>query len=121
MKKLMMVAVAAAMLAVPTMARAHEGHDHKVVGTISSVNGNNVMVKTTDGKETMVMINAKTKITRGKTALKVDALKVGERIVAAGPEEKEMVTAETIQLGTTATPAKTAAKAPADHDAHAAH
>ena len=40
----------------PTAAPAHEGHDHKVMGTISSIQGNNLMVKATDGKTVMVML-----------------------------------------------------------------
>ena len=46
---------------------AHGGHTHKVMGTVSSVQGNHLMVKTADGKTAMVMLDAKTKITRGKT------------------------------------------------------
>jgi len=87
-------------LVVPSVVRAHEGHTHKVMGTVSSIDGNNVMVKATDGKTTMVMLNAKTRITRGKTKLTAANVKVGDRVVAEGPEEKEMVTAETLQLGT---------------------
>ena len=113
-------AILAAALVLPAVARAHEGHAHKVMGTISSVDGSNLMVKTTDGKMVMVMVDAKTKITRGKTVLKAEALKVGERIVAEGAEAKEMLTAATIQLG--AQPAaKPAAMATDTHGATAAH
>jgi hypothetical protein len=87
-------------LGLPSVARAHEGHDHKVIGTVSSVGGSSLMVKTTDGKTTMVMLNAKTRITRGKAKLTAADVKVGDRVVAEGPEEKEMVTAATLQLGT---------------------
>ena len=101
---LMMLTVA---LVLPAAARAHEGHDHKVMGTVSSVDGKNLMVKTTDGKTVMVMLDAKTKITQGKTKVQSSVIKVGDRVVAEGPEEKEMITAKTVQLGTgTATPAK---------------
>ena len=48
----------------------------------------------------MVMLNAKTRITRGKAKLTAADVKVGDRVVAEGPEEKEMVTAATLQLGT---------------------
>ena len=121
MKKLVMTAVlAAALLAVPVLARAHEGHAHKVMGTVTSIEGNHVMVKTTEGKTVMVMLDAKTKITRGKTAVKPEALKVGERIVAAGAEQKDMLTAATIQLGAQL-PAKPAAKATDTHGDTAAH
>jgi hypothetical protein len=103
-------------LVVTAIAVAHEGHDHKVMGTISSIAGNNLMVKTTDGKTMMVMLDAKSKITRGKTTVAASELKVGDRIVATGPEEKEMVTAKTVQIGAApapkATPAAPATKAP---------
>jgi hypothetical protein len=92
--------IIAAVLVVPAVSRAHEGHAHKVMGTISSVDGKNLMVKTTDGKTVMVMLDAKTKITQGKNKVDASALKVGERIVAEGPEEKEIITATTVQLGT---------------------
>jgi hypothetical protein len=91
----------------PAVARAHEGHDHKVMGTVSSIDGKNLMVKTTDGKTVMVMLDAKTKITQGKTKVQASAVKIGDRVVAEGPEEKEMITAKTLQLGTAAaTPSK---------------
>ena len=86
---------------VPAVARAHEGHAHKVMGTVSSIDGKNVMVKTTDGKTVMVMLDAKTKITQGKTKVDASAVKVGDRVVAEGPEEKEMIMATSLQLGTT--------------------
>jgi hypothetical protein len=89
-------------LVVPAMARAHEGHAHKIMGTVSSIDGKNVMVKTTDGKTVMVMLDAKTKITQGKTKVDVSAVKVGDRVVAEGPEEKEMIMATSVQLGTAA-------------------
>jgi hypothetical protein len=94
-------------LALPAVARAHKGHDHKVMGTVSSVDGKNLMVKSTDGKTVMVMLDANTKITQGKAKVQASAIKVGDRVVAEGPEEKEMITAKTLQLGTgTSTPAK---------------
>jgi hypothetical protein len=96
-------------LAVPAVTLAHGGHAHKVMGTVSSIiDGKNFMVKTTDGKTVMVMMDAKTKITRGKAKVDQTALKVGERIVAEGAEENAMITATTVQLG--AAPATTAKK-----------
>jgi hypothetical protein len=92
---LMMIALA---IVAPAAARAHEGHAHKVMGTVASVDGKNVMVKTPDGKTVMVMLDAKTKITQGKTKLEASALKVGDRVVAEGPEEKDMITAMTLKV-----------------------
>src|SRR5436190_13573555 len=100
MQKKWIVAVAlAGVLVVPVVARAHEGHAHKVMGTVSSIDGKNLMVKTTDGKTVMVMLDAKTKITQGKNKLDASALKVGDRVLAEGPEEKDMIMAATVKVG----------------------
>ena len=107
MQKKWIVAVAlAGALVIPVVARAHEGHAHKVMGTVSSVEGNHVMVKTADGKTVMIMLDSKTTITRGKTKLDATALKAGERVVVEGTETKEMVTAKTVKLGEVAAAAK---------------
>lgn len=104
-KWIVAVAIVAAVI-VPTIARAHEGHAHKVMGTVSSVEGNHITVKTTDGKTVMVMLDAKTAITRGKTKLDAAAVKVGERIVAEGTEERKMIIAKTVKLAEAAAAAK---------------
>lgn len=84
--------------AVPAVSLAHGGHAHKVMGTVSSVDGQNFMVKTTDGKTVMVMMDAKTKITRGKIKVDATSLKVGERIAVEGAEDKTMIMATSVQL-----------------------
>jgi hypothetical protein len=111
MKKwIIAVAVVGAALLAPRFARAHEGHDHTVMGTIASIDGTNLMVKTADGKQTMVMMDAKTKITQGTTKVDVKALKVGDRVVATGAEQQGMISATTVKVGAApAAPAKAAA------------
>lgn len=100
MKKwIVAVVVLSAALLAPRLARAHEGHDHTVMGSITKVDGMNLMVKGTDGKEVMVMMDAKTKITQGKSKVDVKTLKVGDRVVASGPESQGMISAETVKLG----------------------
>jgi hypothetical protein len=101
-------------LVMPAVSWAHEGHSEKVMGTVASIQDNHVMVKNTAGKTVMVMLDAKTKITRGKTTLKAADVKVGDRIVAEGPLEKDMLMATSLQLGT-ASPAALAAKPEAEH------
>lgn len=105
---IVVMALAGALL-VPTVARAHE-NDKTVRGTVSSIDGNNLTVKTADGKNVMVMMDAKTKITKGTAKLTATALKVGDRVVASGPEDKAMIMAETVKVGAAPTPAKTAKK-----------
>ena len=94
--RLMMLALA---LTAPAVALAHEGHAHKVMGTIQSIEGKNLTVKTSDGKTVMVMLDAKTKITQGTAKVEPSALKVGDRVVAEGPEQKEMIMATTVKVG----------------------
>ena len=88
----------ALVLMVPAVSRAHE-NDKTVMGNITKVDGMNLMVKGADGKEIMVMMDAKTKITQGKTKVDAKSLKIGDRVVASGPEEKGMISAETVKLG----------------------
>lgn len=95
-----------ATLVVPAVSLAHEGHSEKVMGTVSSTDGNNLMVKTTAGKTIMVMMDAKTKVMRVKEKLTAADVKVGDRVVAEGAEEKGMLMATSVQLG--AAPAVTA-------------
>lgn len=102
------IALAGALL-LPTAVRAHD-HDKTVMGTVSSVDGKNLMVKTTDGKSVMVMVDAKTKITKGKAKLDVAGLRVGDRVVASGPEDKQMIMAETVKVAAETTPEKTVKK-----------
>src|SRR5262245_31914528 len=98
MQKNWIVAVAlAGALGMPVAARAQEGH--KVMGTVSSIDGKNLMVRTTDGKTVMVMLDAKTKITRGKSSVNLSAVKVGDRLVAEGKDDKGMLSAATVKLG----------------------
>ena len=96
MKRTWVVAIALACLVmIPVAASAA---DRTLVGSITSINGMNVMVKAQDGKEEMVMLNAKTRINKGKDKADAKALKVGDHVVAYGPEEKSMINAKAISI-----------------------
>ena len=104
-KNWLVAAVLAAVMAIPAFAWAHEGHDKTVMGTVSSIDGTNLMIKMADGKTVMVMMDAKTKVTQGKTKLDLKTVKVGDRVVASGPEDKSMIMAETVKIGAAPTAA----------------
>lgn len=95
----MITAAAAAALLVPVVARAHEGHMHKVMGTVAKVNGQHVDVKTVDGKTVTVMFDKDTTVTRGKDKLDVAAVAVGERVSVDYMEENKMLMAHAVKLG----------------------
>lgn len=100
-------AVLAAALLAPRYVRGHEGHAHKVMGTVVMRHENHLQVKSTDGKSADITLNEKTKVLRGKTTLKLDDIKPGERIVVTAIETKSkngkptMVATE-VKLGTDA-------------------
>src|ERR1051325_1232674 len=106
MKKLMTVVVACLALLAPTLAFAHEGHLHKALGTVSSIDGPHVGIKTTDGKTMTIMLDKETTVTRGQEKLDASALKVGERVSVDYMEEKGMNMAHAIKLSTAAQPKK---------------
>jgi hypothetical protein len=91
MKKWMLAGLVAVALVLPAAARAHEGHAHKILGTISAIHENRVELKTPEGKTVSVVVNAKTTYARGKQKVDVTALKVGGRIVAEVASEKDMI------------------------------
>jgi hypothetical protein len=99
-RSFIMSAAAAAATLVPAVARAHEGHMHKVLGTVQKITGPHVDIKTTDGKTVTVMLDKSTTVTRGKDKLDASAIAVGERISVDYMEENKMLMAHAVKLGT---------------------
>ena len=87
-KRFVLAAVIVAALAIPRYARAHEGHAHKVMGTVSVRQENHLEVKATNGKTSTITLNDKTRIVRGKAKVKPDDIKPGERVVVTATETK---------------------------------
>ena len=101
MKRLVAIAIAVSALTVGSGVRigAHEGHDHKIMGTVTMAAADHVMLKDKDGKDVMVKVTADTKV-KAKPALKVQEIKPGTRIVVSAVEEKDKsMTAKTIEVG----------------------
>jgi hypothetical protein len=102
MKKWIVALLVGVALIVPTLARAHEGHVHKALGTVSRIDGDHVTVKKTDGKTLVIMLDKQTTVTRGKDKLDATALKMGERLSVDYMEDKGMMMAKAIKLATAA-------------------
>ena len=84
---------------------AHEGHEHKVMGTVTMAAADHVMLKDKDGKDVTIKVTKDTKI-KAKPVIKVEAIKVGTRVVITVVEGKDKsTTAKTIEVG--AAPAAT--------------
>jgi uncharacterized protein YndB with AHSA1/START domain len=86
-----------------TVANAHEGHDHKILGTVTMAAPDHVMLKDTDGKNQTVSVTKDTKVLKDKTAMTVVDIKTGMRVVITAVTEtekgKETMVAKTIELG----------------------
>lgn len=103
-------AVLVVALAIPGYTLAHEGHAHKVMGTVTTLHENHLQVKATDGKTSTITLNEKTKILRGKAKVKVDDIKPGERVVVTameskGKDGKTTMVATEVRLGALSTTA----------------
>jgi hypothetical protein len=83
---------------------AHEGHLHRLMGTVAAVQGERLEIKDTTGKTSEVELNDKTKILRGTSAQTTADIKPGDRIVVMITETKDqegkpLLTAKEIRLG----------------------
>ena len=89
MKQLFATALALAVLTLGSGARlvAHEGHEHKVMGTVTMAAADHVMLKDKDGKDVMVKVTKDTKV-KSKPAVNVEDIKVDSQIVISAVEEK---------------------------------
>jgi hypothetical protein len=90
----------AALVGLP--AYAHEGHEHKIMGTVSMLHEQHLEVKDKEGKAHIITLNAATKIMKGKTAIKASEIKAGDRVVATVVTEKDVMIAKEVQVGVSA-------------------
>jgi hypothetical protein len=88
---------------------AHEGHEHRVMGTVAAVESARLAVTDRDGKKVEILLSADTKYKRGKDPAGASDVKVGERVVIIYTEEGEQKKAKEVLLSTTP-PAKPAPK-----------
>jgi hypothetical protein len=82
---------------------AHEGHAHKVMGTVATVQDNHLQVTTKEGKTVTIRLNEKTSVLRGKQKVAISDLQPGTRVVVDVGTGKEPLVATSV----TVAPAKT--------------
>ena len=91
-----------ALLLMSGVALAHP--DHKVMGTVTMVAADHVMIKDKAGKEHTIKLAKTTKVTKNKKAMKAADIKVGTRVVVTAVSDNDL-TAKVIEVG--AAPAAT--------------
>ena len=101
-----LVALCALILASGPALRAHEGHDHKIMGTVTMAAADHVMLKDTAGKNVTVLVTKETKV-RSKPPMKVADIKAGTRVVITATQEKDQsFKAKAIEVGAAPAAAK---------------
>lgn len=103
MTRRLILAVFAALAVFPLQALAHEGHDHKVLGTVTMAAPDHVMVKDTNNKDVTVYLTRETKVLKDKKPMKVEDIRTGLRVVITATTVKEnnveKMVAKLIELG----------------------
>jgi hypothetical protein len=85
---------------------AHQGHEHKVMGTVTMAAPDHVMLKDRDGKDVTIKVTKDTKV-KAKPPIAVEQIKAGTRVVVTAVEGKDKtMTATTIEVGAPATAVK---------------
>ena len=102
-----MVAMLAVLtLGIGTRLIAHEGHDHKVMGTVTMAAADRVVLKDTTGKDVTIQVTKDTKI-KAKQAMKVEEIKPGTRVVVTALMDKDKsMKAKLIEVGVAPAAAK---------------
>lgn len=103
MTRRLMLAVIATVAVFPLQALAHEGHDHKVLGTVTMAAADHVMLKDKDNKDVTVYLTRETKVLKDKKLMKVEDIKTGLRVVITATTVKEngveKMVAKQVELG----------------------
>jgi len=86
-------------IAIAPVARAHEGDEHKVMGTVTMAAVDHIMVKTTEDKEVTIQVTKDTKVMKGEDAMKTEDIDAGTRVVVTAVTEKDQLRAKLIQVG----------------------
>ena len=94
----LLIALSVLALGSNTRLFAHEGHDHKVMGTVTMAMADHIMVKDTDGKDVTIQVTKNTTV-KAKPAMKVEDIKAGTRVVVTAETEKDKMIAKEIQVG----------------------
>ena len=98
--------IAALMMAtvmLPRIVAGHDGHVHKIMGTVTARDAKHVEVKTPSGEVLSIAITPKTTASRNKKKVALGEVTVGRRVVVEIGNGEDPLMAGAIQLGATAT------------------
>jgi len=79
--------------------RAHDGHIHKIMGTVMARDAKHLEVKTPSGEVLSIAITGKTTVVRAKRKVAIDEVQIGRRVVVAIGNGEDPLIAGEIQVG----------------------
>ena len=83
---------------------AHDGHIHRIMGTVTARDAKHIEVKTPSGENLSIAITPKTTATRDKRKVPLSEVQVGRRVVVAIGNGEDPLKAGEIQVGATRIP-----------------
>jgi hypothetical protein len=98
-RRIATVSTLALALAAPSVAWAHDGHDHLIMGTVTARDAKHVDVKTPSGEVLSIAVNDKTATTRDKKKADFKEVVVGRRVVVNIGNGEDPLIAREIQIG----------------------
>lgn len=88
-------------IALPVALRAHDGHVHRIMGTVTARDAKHVEVKTPSGEVLSIAITPKTTALRNKKKVDLKEVQVGRRVVVDIGNGEDPLLAGEIQVGAT--------------------
>lgn len=85
-------------LALPPGALAHEGHAHRVLGTVDAIDATHIEVTAQDGKKESYSLTKQTRYLKGTVAAKASDVTVGRRVALSVVEEGGQKTVSEVTL-----------------------
>ncbi len=80
---------------------AHDGHIHRIMGTVTARDANHIEVKTPSGENLSIALTPKTTATRDKRKVPLSEVQIGRRVVVAIGNGEDPLMAGEIQVGAT--------------------
>lgn len=104
-RRIALLAVVASVLAAPAV-WAHDGHTHKIMGTVTAHDAKQLKVKTPSGEVLSIAITDKTSVVRAKRKVGIAEVQVGRRVVVDIGNGEDPLIAREIQVGVAEVAAK---------------
>ena len=97
-------ALVVAAFVMPAAVQAHDGHVHRIMGTVTARDDQRVEVRTPSGEKLSIALNAKTIVRRDKRKVGIAEVQTGRRVVVDIGNGEDPLIAREILVGATRIP-----------------